>query len=150
MYTSDPRTGADHTGKGEPQICDFGIAKIVEEVNDKTISKTVSSGDFVRYSAPELLKNGELTAKTNSDTFSFAMLILECITEEVPFPKLSRDAAVIHARISKEQCPLRPDGQDQRKRVSNELWDLMTRCWSARPDRRPTMEYVHSFFLHQT
>jgi len=75
--------------------------------------------------------------------------MLECITEEVPFSNLARDAAVIHARITKEQCPPRPDGEDPKHRVSDGLWDLMMRCWSAKPDQRPTMGYVHSFFLNK-
>jgi hypothetical protein len=75
------------------------------------------------------------------------MLIIECITEKVPFSNLSRDAAVIDARIRKRQYPPRPDGQDPRNRVSDGLWDLMMRCWSIKPDDRPTMEYVHSTFL---
>ena len=78
------------------------------------------------------------------------MLILECITEEVPFPNLVREAAVVHARISKRQCPPRPDGRDGKDYVSDDLWDLMGRCWAAKPDQRPTMERVHSFFLNQT
>ena len=121
----------------------------MEEINENTISKTVSSGDVVRYSAPELIENNNVLATMNSDTYSFAMLILECITEEVPFSSLTRDASVIHARISKKQDPPRPDGQDRKNRVSDGLWDLMMRCWSVKPDHRPTMEHVHSFFLHQ-
>ncbi|KAF9653023.1 kinase-like protein [Thelephora ganbajun] len=134
--------------EGEPQICDFGIARIVEEINENTISKTVSSGDVVRYSAPELIENNNVSATTHSDTYSFAMLTLECITEEVPFSNLTRDAAVIHARISKRQCPPRPDA-DRKDLFSDGLWDLMTRCWAVKPDHRPTMEHVHSFFLDQ-
>ena len=109
----------------------------------------MSSGDTVRYSAPELIESNNVSATTHSDAYSFAMLILECITEEVPFSNLSRDAAVIHARISKRQCPPRPDGRDGKNRVSDDLWELMMRCWTVRPDQRPTMEQVHSFFLHQ-
>jgi len=114
-----------------------------------TVSKTVPSGDTVRYSAPELIRESNPSSTKHSDTYSFAMLILERIPEEVPFPNLSRDAAVIHARIGKEQCPPRPDGQDLKKRVSDGLWGLMMRCWSAKPDRRPTMEVVHRLFLAQ-
>ena len=123
----------------------------MEEINESTTSRTVSSADIVRYAAPELIENSNVLATTHSDTYSFAMLILECITEEVPFSNISRDAAVIHARISKKQCPPRPDGQDGKHRVSDELWDLMKRCWSVKPEQRPTMELVHRFFLdHQT
>jgi len=42
--------------------------------------------------------------------------MLECITEKVPFLDPSRDAAAIHARISKQQYPPRPDGEDPKKR----------------------------------
>ena len=135
--------------KGVPQICDFGITKIVEEINEHSISKTVSSGDVVRYSAPELVENNNASATTPSDTYSFAMLILECFTEDVPFSNLTRDAAVIHARIGKKQCPPRPDGPNPRNCVSDGLWDLMMRCWVLEPRHRPTMDNVHSFFLNQ-
>lgn len=119
----------------------------MEEANDGTVSKSVSSQGIVRYAAPEVIEHNNISATMHSDTYSFAMLILECITEEVPFSYITRDAAVIHARINKKQFPPRPDGQDGKYCVSNELWDLMKRCWSFKPDQRPTMEVVHQFFL---
>ena len=124
------------------------MAKIVQESAEITISKT-ASGDALRYLAPELIENNNASATTESDTYSFAMLILECITEKVPFNGLTRDAAVIHTRITKKQCPPRPSGQDPKNRVSDGLWDLMKRCWSVAHNQRPTMEQVHGFFLRQ-
>lgn len=121
----------------------------MEEASENTVSRTVSSGDVVRYAAPELIENTNAPATKDSDTYSFAMLILECITEETPFHNLPRDAAVIHARISKRQFPPRPDGPDQRNRISEDLWELMIRCWAFIPDQRPAMEQVHNFFLYQ-
>jgi serine/threonine protein kinase len=121
----------------------------MEERGENTVSKTVSSAAVVRYAAPELIENNDFSATTHSDTYSFAMLILECITENVPFSNITRDAAVIHARISKRQCPPRPDGPEERNRVSDGLWDLMKRCWSVKPEIRPTMEHVQRFFLEQ-
>ena len=123
------------------------MAKIVEEMAGGAVSK-VSSGGTVRYSAPELIEGNNVSATMHSDTYSFAMLTLECITEEVPFSHISRDAAVVYARIAKRQRPYRPDGQDPKNYVSDDLWDLMMRCWSDEPDNRPTMEQTHSFFLH--
>jgi len=41
--------------------------------------------------------------------------MLECITEWTPFLDPSRDAAAIHARISKRQYPPRPDREDPKK-----------------------------------
>lgn len=98
----------------------------------------------LRYTAPELIKQDRSPVTTYSDTYSFAMLILECITESPPFSNISGDAALIHARISKEQCPSRPEG---RNHVSDGLWDLMNRCWVIVPDQRPSMDNVHRFFL---
>ena len=106
-----------------------------------------TSGEVVRYAAPELIENSNLRATTNSDVYSFAMLIHECITERIPFFEHTRDAAVIHARIDKGQCPPRPDGEGLKNRVSDDLWGLMKRCWSIKPDDRPTMEQIHVFFL---
>ena len=107
---------------------------------------TVTSG--VRHLAPERIEDSNTPATMQSDAYSFAMLILECVTEKAPFSNIVRDGAVIYARIGKKQIPPRPDGQDQKSRVSDGLWDLMKRCWEIRPDQRPTMELVHSFFLH--
>ena len=118
----------------------------MEETSENSFSKTVS-GDVVRYWAPELIDNSNVAASTSSDTYSFAMLVLECVTEKVPFSGLIRDAAVVHARITKKQSPPRPDGPDPKNRVSDDLWDLMMHCWAVKYDCRPTMEQVHSFFL---
>jgi len=127
-------------------------------MTESTISKTVSSGGIVRYLAIELIEDPSGRATMNSDTYSFAMLILECITEEAPFSSLSRDQAVVHARVAKRQSPPRPgtrledskDPENLKNCVSDELWDLMTRCWSEKPEDRPTMEYVHRFFADHT
>ena len=109
-------------------------------------SKTVSSAEIVRYAAPELIETNNFSATMQSDTYSFAMLIVECITEDVPFSNIARDAAVIHARINKRQNPPRPDRPEGKKYVSDGLWELMNRCWSHKPDQRPPMEHVHGFF----
>jgi len=125
-------------------------------MTEGTISKTVSSGGVVRYLAIELIEDPSGRATMNSDTYSFAMLILECITEEVPFSGLSRDQAVVHARVAKRQSPPRPgirnledlkDPENPKSCISDSLWDLMMRCWSEKPEDRPTMEYVHRFFV---
>ena len=101
-------------------------------------------GEAVRYLAPELIENGNLCATMSSDTYSFAMLILECITERIPFSELSYNAAVVHTRINEMWSPFRPDCWA----LSDDLWDLMQHCWSYAPEDRPTMERVHSFLPH--
>ena len=116
----------------------------MEEANENTVSKTVSSAAIVRYAAPEVIENNNVLATEESDTYSFAMLMLECITELPPFFYITRDAAVIHTRITKKQLPLRPDWKD---RSFDEYWDLMNGCWSVKPEGRPTMAQVHISLL---
>ena len=116
---------------------------IVEE-DSEDISLNEEPGEAVRYSAPELIEHDNLHATTSSDTYSFAMLILECITERIPFSELSHNEAVVHARINERWSPFRPDSWA----LSDDLWDLMQHCWSYAPENRPTMEQVHSFLPH--
>jgi len=133
--------------EGEPQIWNFEIARIADETSENAAARTVSSGDNVRYAAPELIRINGAPATKHSDTYSFALLVLECITEEQPFPHLDRDAAVIHVRITKGQSPPRPDRQDQKKHISDRLWKCMEDCWNPAPDRRPSMEFVQKFLI---
>ena len=118
------------------------MTRIVEDSVEGTIRRT-GSGGSVGYLAPELVGNENTLATINSDTYSFAMLILECVTEKKPFSDLPRDA------VAEGQRPPRPDGPDPNSRVPDCLWDLMLRCWSTESNHRPTMEEVHSL-LHQT
>ena len=120
---------------------------MLEETFVEQTSGPVLSGDAIRYLAPELIENSNLHATTNSDVYSFAMLILECVTEKIPFYEHSRDAAVIHARFIKRKIPPRPDGPSPRDRVSDGLWGLMKQCWNVGPSDRPTMEQIYSFFV---
>ena len=114
---------------------------IASDSDEVTRSKT-GSFTVTRYAAPELIEHNDGSITTHSDTFSFAMLILECITEVPPFSNIASDAAVFHARISKGQIPVRPDGEHH---IPDGLWDLMKRCWSFVPRERPSMNDVHHF-----
>ena len=129
--------------KGEAQIWNFEMARI----GDEAVIRTVSSGDTVRYGAPELIETYGTPPTMESDTYSFTLMVLECVTEERPFFHLERDAAVLHARITKRQLPPRPPKQDQKEPISDELWNLMTDCWNPVPKNRPTMEVVQKFFV---
>ena len=108
------------------------------------MGETTAAAAVVRFIAPELIKDSKFPATARSDTYSFAMLILECITEELPFSNIPRDVRVIEAIVSKKQRPPRPYGEHS---VSDELWELMNRCWSIEPEERPPMDQVHRFFL---
>ena len=118
---------------------------ISDEVNPNRTS-TGMSGDVLRYTAIEFFNEGAKHSKA-SDTYSFAMLILECITENPPFPHLSKDHEIISARFGNRQNPPRPDGPNN---IPDDLWGLMERCWKENPRERPTMRKVLGFFVNHT
>ena len=118
---------------------------MVESDSDEITATKTGAFTVTRYAAPELIEHNDGRVTTYSDTFSFAMLMLECITEAPPFSNIRNDSVVMHARI-KEQKPARPDGKAH---VPDDLWDLMNRCWSTVPDQRPSMEGVWHFFLER-
>jgi len=130
--------------EGEPQFYDFGIAMITKESSDDVVSKT--SAAIVRYAAPEIIKNHIVPATFQSDTYSFAMLMLECITELPPFSYITRDDAVIHTRIAKGQHPL-PPVLKKEDPAFGQYWDLMKECWSEKPEGRPEIGIVHTRLL---
>jgi serine/threonine protein kinase len=126
------------------------MSKVMEEVTEISASKTLTFGGSARYVAPELIESNDMSATMCSDTYSFAMLILESATQRPPFADLRRDAAVIHAIVNKKQCPVRPETPEAKRWITDEIWELMRKCWSTSPASRPTMDQVHAFFLRNT
>jgi len=135
------------SAEGEPKLCDFGMSKVMEEVTEMSMSKTLTSGGSARYVAPELIESNDASATMHSDTYSFGMLVLECVTRLPPYANLRRDAAVIHAIIYKRECPLRPETPEAKRWITDDVWELMMKCWSLLPASRPSMTEVHTFFL---
>ena len=70
------------------RICDFGVARALEATNADTYQKGT-----LRWSAPETLENRFGLA---SDVWSFAMLMYEVITGDLPFAGLN-DQAMLNA-----------------------------------------------------
>ena len=117
------------------------MAKVMEEVTEKSASVTLTEGGrSARWLAPELIA-GQSPSK-EADTYSYAMAILELLTERRPYPDVRRDAAVIHRIMSGEE-PARPQGVD----ISDALWVLMQKCWQRNTLSRPLMAEVTSFFM---
>ncbi|KAL0947261.1 hypothetical protein HGRIS_013382 [Hohenbuehelia grisea] len=123
----------------EARICDFGMSKIVEEVTELSASATLTAAsESSRWLAPELI-DGTITSPTiATDTYSFAMAILEFLTGAHPYVNLKRSVTVIHDKVVKRKIPARPDVSG----LSDELWELMTECWKHSPEHRPSMTHV--------
>ena len=121
------------------------MAKVMEEVTEKSASVTLTEGGrSARWLAPELIA-GQSPSK-EADTYSYAMAILELLTERRPYPDVRRDAAVIHRIMSGEE-PARPQG-GVGIWLSDALWVLMQRCWQRDTLSRPSMAVVTSFLVN--
>lgn len=66
---------------GHARIVDFGLAMVTKN-SDSILSATINSGHTPRWTAPEVLKDGNHSKE--ADIFSFAMVMIEVRHEWFP------------------------------------------------------------------
>ena len=134
-------------------IADFGIATVTKNL-DSIRPATHQNIHTPRWSAPEVLR--EENPSKESDVYSFAMLMIEVLTQdprrvffahyypapiqvfsnELPFNDKPVYLAVV-AVLSGER-PSRPTHAS----CSNALWALIQLCWNQDPHLRPDISSV--------
>ncbi|KAF8521128.1 kinase-like domain-containing protein, partial [Hysterangium stoloniferum] len=122
--------GAD--GKIKAVVGDFGVSQMIYTIA-RTKRTTVSGGGSLPWRAPELVnENGDPTFQ--SDVYSFGMLVQEVMTGRPPYAERSLKQLV--SAITNNEFPT--SGTE----VSNDLRQLLIKCWSAVPDNRPDIKQV--------
>ncbi len=125
------------------KLTDFGLAyrqlntmsKIyVEEQNER------SKGATNTHRAPERWMNIDCCS-TKSDVYSFAILMWEVFSEEMPFANCSNDDD-IERTVCKQNS--RPDLSQVEGSTYPEVIDIMKACWHPEPYQRPEMSSVMS------
>lgn len=123
---------------GEGRVCkvsDFGLTRDVYV--DETYWKKSNGRIPVKWLAPESLKDHLYTTK--SDVWSFGVLLWELVTlGSSPYPGVPPERILI----------LLNEGfrMEQPQSCSNELYEIMTRCWGDNPDDRPSFEELIEWF----
>ncbi|CAE6454568.1 unnamed protein product [Rhizoctonia solani] len=96
-----------------------------------------------RWAAPELFSEEVKGTTTASDVYALGMTILkylqETFTSTVPFIEIKSDHAVIKEVALHKRTPLRPQEViPERSLYGDQLWDILTECWSYDPQDRPS------------
>jgi len=128
---------------GEARICDVGMSTTIQEicaVDDSIMDSTGSNS--ARWLAPELMDGPKFIPTFATDTYSFAMTMLELFTLEHPFADQKSYISVIHRVVIRKQIPTRPQLPDVKRWLTDDLWELMRECWSRDPLTRPLMNAV--------
>jgi serine/threonine protein kinase len=108
-----------------PKIADFGLSR-QEEVNS-----TMTGGQGTPlYMAPEIINGDRYSNK--ADVFSFGVLLYEIVTGKQPLQNSGGSAFRLFAKVTAGSRETIPDT------VEHLTAGLISRCWDANPDDRPT------------
>ncbi|KAG9009032.1 hypothetical protein FRB90_008630 [Tulasnella sp. 427] len=120
---------------GHAAICDFGLAQVLDEEFERLASQTIHRGT-VRWTSPERLDDDGPLAPS-SDVWSWAWLIWEIMTEQIPFHHISHSAAVIFHIITLKLPPY-----EQASGIADvpTLPKLLQLCWQREPESRLHMD----------
>ncbi|KAG8721749.1 hypothetical protein FRC08_010630 [Ceratobasidium sp. 394] len=126
--------------QGVAKLSDFGNTRL-KEASLHFTTGTTSTALSIRWAAPELLA-GKTSHTMEADVYALGMTILEVVTGNLPFNDLT-DMAVCTGVLLKQLTPVRPrDSFPLNTQRSNQLWNLVTRCWVNDAAARPTAAVV--------
>ncbi|XP_020615347.1 tyrosine kinase receptor Cad96Ca-like [Orbicella faveolata] len=87
----------------------------------------------IKWTAPEILSGNVAELSTQSDVWSYGIVLYEIFTiGGIPYPGWS-EGRVVQAVLNGYQMP-KPD------HIDDQLYDVMTRCWNLNPDFRLPFE----------
>ncbi|KAG1811637.1 kinase-like domain-containing protein [Suillus variegatus] len=93
----------------------------------------------MRWMAPELLLEREdgsqVRPSEQSDMYSFGGVMLQVLTNKVPYYHLTNDARIIFC-IAKSETPSR----SRYSALPEKYWEFIEQCWSTDPWDRPSTE----------
>lgn len=99
-----------------------------------TETKTKTESEAARWGSPELLKDEDATASFTSDVYAFGMCILEAVSGERPWGRVS--SGVVCVLVGLGRLPRQPEC------FSGEQWQLIEAMCARDPATRPDMTFV--------
>lgn len=117
----------------QPKVGDFGLSKINHQNEESmTMNSTVGIKGTPLYVAPEVWERQEYSEA--SDVYSFAMIMFELITAQVPF-----DEGSVFSIQEFVKSGRRPEIASDTPEVYK---FLIEQCWDQDPNNRPTFEQI--------
>ncbi|POG80490.1 kinase-like domain-containing protein [Rhizophagus irregularis DAOM 181602=DAOM 197198] len=121
-----------YSSVGYPLISDLGMCQSAN--NEKKLVKQEGIYGVLPYMAPEVLRGYQYTKA--SDIYSFGIMMNEYISEETPYNNIPHDYA-LSIKICKGLRPI------IFKYTPKLLADLITKCWDAKAENRPTAKELY-------
>ena len=116
------------------KLADFGCSEYIERNPAVKRVKSLLTGTYA-YRAPELLKGGHPTEK--SDIYSLGISLWQMWNRSFPYSGVQQHAVIFQV-VSKNRRPV----FDENMQIHSEYKDLCVRCWSAKPEMRPSVDDV--------
>jgi serine/threonine protein kinase len=131
------------TEQGNVQLCDFGVAGIIENKTDKR-STIIGTPHWM---APELFNSKTSSYGTEVDIWAFGCMAFELATGSPPFATQYTTVDQLAAALQ-NQTPRLADTNDTR--FSDGLKDIVAFCIQDDPKARPAIEAVqqHKYLLN--
>ena len=119
------------------RLCDFGLARTCSDI---TMTRQIGTP---LYQAPETYNDGHYGTK--ADVFSYGVLVYStlCRDEKWVFEDDNKTQAMNWRGIQK----LIKEGKRYRRGdIEDAYWELITKCWDADPEQRPSFEEIVKYF----
>ncbi|KAG2156409.1 kinase-like domain-containing protein [Suillus clintonianus] len=130
-------------GDGTACIADFGLSLQYSEVISASKAPWTSAPiqGNLPWMSPELFEEqrdgSEVRPSQQSDIYSFGGIMLQVLTNEIPYYYTTRQLTII-GWIAQSKKPDRTRYPD----VLDKYWQFIERCWSTVPQDRPSTKQV--------
>lgn len=118
------------------KVADFGLARVIE---DSEYTARQGAKFPIKWTAPEAAMYGKFSIK--SDVWSYGILLYELVTHgSIPYAGMQNKEVI--EQIQRGYRIPKPTNCD----CPDEVYRKMRDCWHTDPDKRPTFEFLATFF----
>ena len=148
------------TADGKPKLLDFGIAKLLDEGDAESTTRTGLLPMTPEYASPEQIAGGAITVAT--DVYSLGVLLYELLVGVSPYGNTNGSTPALLARAISEDAPERPSSAARRAqanatdrqpvtpgRLEGDLDAIVLTALRKEPDRRySSVEHLAADLRH--